>query len=129
MPATDEAPITHANGGTSSAISTAVVHVLREYTGRGPTKAKTYINQDMITVVLADVLTKGEHSLVKDGLSGEVLHTRHLYQQTMREALVETVERHSNRQVVAFMSANHIDPDMAVETFMLAPVAERTEEA
>jgi uncharacterized protein YbcI len=129
MPATDEATTTHANGGTSSAISTAVVHVLREYTGRGPTKAKTFINQDMVTVVLQDVLTKGEHSLVNDGLAGDVLHTRQLYQQTMREALVHTVEEHTERHVVAFLSANHIDPDMAVETFILAPLADGVQEA
>jgi uncharacterized protein YbcI len=102
---------------------------MREFTGRGPTKAKTYINQDMVTVVLQDVLTKGEHSLVGDGLSGEVLHTRQLYQQTMRKELTATVERLTGRSVVAFMSANHIEPDMAVETFMLAPVAETAEEA
>jgi uncharacterized protein YbcI len=127
MPATDDT--THQNGGASSAISTAVVHLLREYTGRGPTKAKTYINNDMISVVLQDLLTKGERSLVGDGRADAVLRTRLLYQETMRDELVETVERISGRTVSAFMSANHIDPDVAVETFMLAPAATTTEEA
>jgi uncharacterized protein YbcI len=127
MPATDQT--THQNGGASSAISTAVVHLLREYTGRGPTKAKTYINHDMISVVLQDLLTKGERSLVGDGRAEAVLRTRLLYQETMRDNLVETVERISGRTVSAFMSANHIDPDMAVETFMLAPAAGTAEEA
>ena len=127
MPATEDT--THQNGGASSAISTAVVHLLREYTGRGPTKAKTYINHDMISVVLQDILTKGERSLVADGQTDAVLRTRHLYQQTMQHDLVETVERLSGRTVSAFMSANHIEPDVAVETFMLAPVATTPEEA
>jgi hypothetical protein len=47
----------------------------------------------------------------------------------MRVSLVETVERLTGRPVVAFMSANHIDPDMAVETFMLAPVVTVVAEA
>jgi uncharacterized protein YbcI len=128
MPATNETEHVH-DGGATAAISTSVVHLLREYTGRGPTKAKTYINQDMVTVVLQDLLTKGERSLVTDGQHDAVLTTRHLYQQTMREDLVQTIERLTGRSVIAFMSANHIDPDMAVETFVLAPVVSAVEEA
>src|SRR4051812_24878032 len=104
------------NGGASSAISTQVVHLLREYTGRGPTKAKTYIDHELVTVVLRDILTKGERSLVNDGKTEAVLKTRQLYQETMRDDLVATVERVTGRKVTAFMSANHISPDMAVET-------------
>jgi uncharacterized protein YbcI len=129
MPATTNETEYQHDGGATAAISTAVVHLLREYTGRGPTKAKTYINQDMVTVVLQDILTKGERSLVGDGKHDAVLNTRHLYQQTMRVSLVETVERLTGRPVVAFMSSNHIDPDIAVETFMLAPVVRAAEEA
>jgi uncharacterized protein YbcI len=109
------------NGAVTSAISTAVVHMLREYTGRGPTRAKTYLDHDLLTVVLQDTLTKGERSLVNDGMSGAVLHTRHLFQQTMRLDLIEAVERLSGRSVHAFMSANHIDPDIAIESFVLEP--------
>jgi len=121
MPATPETE--HQTGGASADISTAVVHLLREYTGRGPTKAKTYISPDLVTVVLQDILTKGERSLVADGQSVNVLHTRQLFQQTMKVDLVETVERITGRSVAAFLSSNHIDPDVAVETFVLAPVA------
>jgi uncharacterized protein YbcI len=121
MPAMEEA--NQQNGGTSSAVSTAVVHLMREYTGRGPTKAKTYINTNLVTVVLQDTLTKGERSLVSDGKSDAVLHTRQLFQETMRPGLVRAVEEIVGRNVTAFMSANHIDPDMAVETFVLAPDA------
>src|SRR3954447_2539963 len=129
MPATHGETEHQHDGGASAAISTAVVHLLREYTGRGPTKAKTYVNPDMVTVVLQDILTKGERSLVSDGKRDSVLSTRHLYQETMQTAMVETVEQVTGRSVVAFMSANHIDPDVAVETFMLAPVVAPVEEA
>jgi uncharacterized protein YbcI len=108
-------------GGLSAAISTATVHLLREYTGRGPTRAKTYLNHDLITVVLQETLTKGERSLVNGGLERDVLHTRRLFQETMRDDLVAAIERLSGRSVTAFMSANHIDPDMAIESFVLEP--------
>jgi uncharacterized protein YbcI len=104
-------------------ISTAAVQLLHEYTGRGPTKAKTLINGDVVTVLLADTLTKGERRLVDSGRSDRVLQLRHDYQQTMREDLIAIVESQLERKVIAFMSQNHIDPDLAVEVFVLEPDA------
>jgi uncharacterized protein YbcI len=46
---------------------------------------------------------------------------RQEFQRTMREALVDAVERHTGRAVEAFMSDNHVEPDLAVEIFILAP--------
>ena len=102
-------------------ISTAAVQLLHEYTGRGLTKAKTVIKNDLVTVLLADTLTKGERKLVDHGRSDRVLQLRHDYQLTMRDDLVAVVERQLDRKVIAFMSQNHIDPDLAVEVFVLEP--------
>jgi uncharacterized protein YbcI len=107
----------------SAMISTSTVRLLHEVTGRGPTKAKTVIHDDMVTVLLADTLTKGERRLVDNGLSDRVLELRHDYQQVMRDDLIALVERQLDRKVVAFMSQNHIAPDYAVEVFVLEPVA------
>jgi len=103
-------------------ISTASVQVLLEYTGRGPTKARTLIGEDVVTVLLADTLTKGERKLVETGHSARILELRHDYQLAMRNDLVRIVERQLDRKVIAFMSQNHIDPDLAVEVFVLEPV-------
>jgi uncharacterized protein YbcI len=110
-------------GSMSAAISSAVVQLMREYTGRGPTKARTYIDEDLITVVLQDTLTMGERSLVRDGETDLVLTSRKAFQRTMSTQLIAAIERHSGRSVYAFLSDNHIDPDIAVETFVLAPIA------
>jgi uncharacterized protein YbcI len=109
--------------GPASMISTSTVQLVREYTGRGPTKAKTVINDAMVTVLLAETLTKGERKLVEKGQSERVLQLRHDYQLAMREDLIEIVERQLDRNVVAFMSQNHIDPDLAIEVFVLEPQA------
>ena len=114
------------DGQVAAAISTAVVHALGEYTGRGPTKARTYLNRDVITVLLRDTLTKAERRLVSDGNAPTVLQTREIFQQMMREELVASVEDLTGRTVMAFMSANHIDPDIGVETFVLEPEPEET---
>ena len=105
----------------SSDISNAVVHLLSEYTGRGPTKARTYINDDLISVVLRDTLTKGERSLIANGSVDVVLDARKAYQAAMKQDLIAVIEKYSGRSVLAFMSENHIDPDIAVESFVLAP--------
>jgi uncharacterized protein YbcI len=105
----------------SAMISTSAVQLLHEYTGRGPTKAKTQINENLVTIMLADTLTKGERKLVENGHSDRVMELRHDYQLVMRDDLVELVERQLDRKVVAFMSQNHIDPDLAVEVFVLEP--------
>ncbi len=115
---------THDNptgGYPSVAISNAVVRVLSEYTGRGPTKARTYINEDLVSVVLHDTLTKGERTLLADGEVALVLANRKAFQNTMRTAMVTAVEGLTDRHVIAFLSDNHIDPDVAIESFVLAP--------
>jgi uncharacterized protein YbcI len=112
-------------GTVASAISNATVKLLHEYTGRGPTKARTYIHEDLIAVVLQDTLTMGERSLVRDGEVELVIAARKAFQRTMASQLIAAVERHSGRRVMAFLSDNHIDPDVAVESFVLAPVDDR----
>ena len=105
--------------GAAATISSSAVQILHEYTGRGPTKAKTLINDNLVTIVLADTLTKGERKLVDGGHGDRVLSLRHDYQKLMEEALVGLVESQLDRKVIAFMSQNHIDPDFAVEVFVL----------
>lgn len=106
-------------GKIASEISNSAVQVLRDYTGRGPTKAHTIINRDVVTIVFRDTLSKGELKLVAGGFKDDVLRTRHMYQGAMRDDLVALVERNLGRKVVAFMSDNHIDPDVGVEFFIL----------
>jgi uncharacterized protein YbcI len=95
---------------------------LSEFTGRGPTKAKTSMNRDLITVVMQDTMTKAEKSLASNGDVKFVLDMRHRFQLAMKDELVGAVERLSERKVIAFMSDNHIDPDMAAEIFVLEPL-------
>jgi uncharacterized protein YbcI len=108
-------------GSAAAAISNAAVRLLHEYTGRGPTKAKTIIGRDVVVIVLADTMTKAEHTLVAQGQGDFVLDMRHRFQLAMREDLVAAVELNTERTVVAFMSDNHVDPDMAAEVFVLEP--------
>lgn len=109
-------------GSVAAAISNAVVGLLHEYTGRGPTRARTTIGGgDTIVVTLRDSLTKAEKTLAGRGQALEVLAMRRAFQGTMREDLIAAVERLTGRRVEAFLSDNLHDPDVAVEIFLMAP--------
>jgi uncharacterized protein YbcI len=120
MPATSsDSSSRDEHGRLAAAISTAVVHVFSEHTGRGPTRARTTIDGETVVVILQDTLTKAERSLVGAGKDAEVLQLRFNLQQTMRRDLVAAVERLTASNVETFMSANHIAPDTAAEIFLL----------
>jgi uncharacterized protein YbcI len=108
-------------GPLSGQISRDTVQILRKYSGRGPTKAKTAIGGDVVTVVVADALTPAEQTVAEGGEAEVVLAQRHALQRAMRNELTAMVERHTKRKVIAFMSDNHIDPDYGAEVFVLEP--------
>ena len=111
-------------GSKAAAISNMVVRLTSQYTGRGPTKARTYINDDLVTVVLQDSLTKGERTLVGHGDRELVLSTRKAFQDAMEDDFVVGIHEILGREVVAFLSANRAEPDYAVESFILAPAVD-----
>jgi len=106
-------------GELGLAISTAVVQELASTTGRGPMSAKTTFGDNAVFVVLQDTLTRGERNLVDAGESTAVLGLRRLWQSVMRASCSRKIEDLTGRKVVGFMSDNHIDPDIAVEVFIL----------
>jgi uncharacterized protein YbcI len=110
------------DGELAAAISNAVVGALTRTTGRGPTKAKTTIGDNGVFVVLQDTLTRGEQVLADAGESVAVLDLRRRWQRVMQADVSREIERLTGRKVIGFMSDNHIDPDLAVEVFVLEPL-------
>jgi uncharacterized protein YbcI len=112
--------------GLTSAISTMIVRLMREYTGRGPMKARTTIRDNVVLVMLEQTLTKGEQVLVEKGRGENFLALRHEYQEAIRQESSEKVAELTGRAVVAMMSANHLVPDLAAEIYVLdGPPAHR----
>jgi uncharacterized protein YbcI len=110
------------DGQLTSAISNTVVQALRHTTGRGPTKARTTLGDNAVFVVLQDSLTRGEQTLTEAGESQAVLDLRRRWQRVMETDLRSEIEELTGRTVIGFMSDNHIDPDLAVEVFVLEPL-------
>jgi uncharacterized protein YbcI len=110
------------DGELAAEISNTVVRALAQTTGRGPTKAKTTIGENGVFVVLQDSLTHGERTLTDAGQHRAVLDLRRRWQAIMEAEISREVEELTGRKVIGFMSDNHIDPDLAVEVFVLEPL-------
>jgi uncharacterized protein YbcI len=114
-------PTEPTGGALGAEISREMVRVMRDYTGRGPTKARTVISDDAVIVLLADTMTQEERMLVANGKIEHVLLTRSEVQNIMRGDAIAIVEKAMGRKVSAFMSTNHVGPDVAGEIFLLEP--------
>jgi uncharacterized protein YbcI len=106
-------------GAISSRISRDIVRLHAQLYGRGPTKAKTYLDEDYALCVLQEIFTPGEKTLIETGHSAQVQATRHAFQEAVENQFVEAVEASTGRRVRAFFSQIHVDTDSAAELFLL----------
>jgi uncharacterized protein YbcI len=107
-------------GQLLAAISTAIVAILREHYGRGPMQAKTYALDDMIVVVMrGSGFTALEQTIMDDDGADRVLAMRHDFQRLMASRYKRTIEALTGRNVVAFLSQAHVEPDITIETFFI----------
>jgi uncharacterized protein YbcI len=107
-------------GEVRATISREIVRLQAEYYGKGPTKAKTYIVEDLVVVVLEESFTRAEKTLAERGEKDAVEHIRRRFQQRMAEDFKSVVEQATGRKVRAFLSETNIDQDVSVETFLLS---------
>ena len=116
------------DGRLADAISNIVVKALARTTGRGPTQARTTLGDNGVFVVLHDGLTVGERTLAAAGQGQAVLDLRRRWQGVMKADISREIEDLMGRKVIGFMSDNHIDPDLAVEVFVLEPLPSTSED-
>jgi uncharacterized protein YbcI len=107
-------------GQLLAAISNSIVALLREKYGRGPMKAKTYALDDMIVCVMRESgFSAVEQTMMDRGEPDRVVGMREDFQRVMAAEYRETIERLTERKVVAFLSQAHIDPDITMEIFFV----------
>jgi uncharacterized protein YbcI len=107
-------------GEMRAMISKEIVRLQAEYYGKGPTKAKTYIVDDLVVVVLEESFTRAEKTLAERGEREAIQHIRRRFQQAMADSFTSVVEQATGRKVRAFLSETDIEQDVSVETFLLA---------
>ena len=113
---------TSTTGTVCAAISDSVSRLHKEYTGRGPTGARTVIDGDLVAVTLRGALTRAERRLIDDGKAEFVTRLRDEFHATMYYELVVAVQALSGRTVSALLSVHTIEPDVTVHTYVLDPL-------
>ena len=107
-------------GHLLAAISTSIVSILREHYGRGPMKAKTYAIDDIIVVVMrGSGFTPLEQTIMDSGEPERVVAMREDFQRVMAQRYKETIEQLTGRNVLAFLSQAHVEPDITMEIFFV----------
>ncbi len=109
------------HGEVLTAISDGLVALLKEFYGRGPTRAKSYYEDDLVVCLLRGGFTRVEQTLLEGGRGSAVIQQRVEFQDLMRERFETVIENATGRRVIGFMSGNQQDPDIMCEVFILAP--------
>jgi uncharacterized protein YbcI len=98
-----------------------MVALLKEFYGRGPTRAKSYYEDDLVVCLLRGDFTRVEQTLLAGGRGSSVIQQRMEFQELMRERFTAVIEEATGRNVIGFMSGNQQHPDMMCEVFILDP--------
>ncbi|HEX6460315.1 MAG TPA: Na-translocating system protein MpsC family protein [Thermoleophilaceae bacterium] len=104
-------------------ITNAIVALHKEFYGRGPIKARSTLDRDLLVVVLEGGFTQAERTLSESGRSSAVDQARHNMQDVIKDHWIAAVERLLGRQVRCFLSASDPTQEVQVETFLLEPTA------
>jgi uncharacterized protein YbcI len=104
-----------------AAVSEAMVSMHERYHGRMPATAKSLMmGDDLLACVLGGVYTDVEKTMIELQRSTLVQETRSAFQEAMQQRFIDTVEGLSGRRVLAFISNQHVGPDLEIELFVLA---------
>jgi uncharacterized protein YbcI len=101
-------------------VTNGIVKLFRDYYGRGPTKAKSYILDDRILVtVLEDTMTRVEKTLADNGHGDKVREVRLVFQEAMAHEFKQCVRDALGREVLGYHSQLTLEPDLGFEFFVL----------
>jgi uncharacterized protein YbcI len=101
-------------------VTNGIVGLFREYYGRGPTRAKSYLLDDRYLVtILRDTMTTVERTLAESGHADMVRDVRLTFQSAMADSFHQIVERALGRKVVGYHSQIIVESDVGVEFFFL----------
>ena len=111
---------TQDDGGQSllAKLSNEMVRAQKEYFGKGPTQAKSYMLDDLLIIVMRGGTTTAEKTMLDFGKTDQVRQFRQDFQNEMTGHLTGMVEELTGRKVAAYQSQVMFDPDVVVEMFV-----------
>lgn len=112
-------------GRLNAALANEIGKVIADFTGRGSTKSRAFIDQDVVVCLLEDGATKAEANLIAAGRHELVQMQRDALQHAMERRLRTSVEQLTGRSVRKFISGTSYNGEDSVEVFVLEPADER----
>jgi uncharacterized protein YbcI len=106
------------SGNVLSQISNEMVQAMKQHYGKGPVSAKSYVVDDLLFVVMRDMVTQAERTMLDAGRGDTVRNFRQQFENEVAETLTRLVERVTGRHVVNYQSQVLFDPDITVEIFV-----------
>jgi uncharacterized protein YbcI len=106
------------SGSVLSQISNEMVQAMKQHYGKGPVSAKSYVVDDLLFVVMRDMVTQAERTMLDAGRGDTVRNFRQQFENEVAETLTRLVERVTGRHVVNYQSQVLFDPDITVEIFV-----------
>jgi uncharacterized protein YbcI len=107
------------HGEMRAALSNALVALMKEYWGKGPTAAKSFLNDEYVVTIFEGGLTRNEETLLAAGEHDLVRKYRLAFQQAIRQEMSGAVERITGRRVLDYHSQIVFDPPRGFEIFVL----------
>jgi uncharacterized protein YbcI len=111
------------SGSLLSRISTEMVQAMKQYYGKGPVRAKSYMVDDLLFIVMRDGMTQSEQTLLEAGREDSVRRFRQEFENEMTERLTNMIEHLTGRRVINYQSQVLFDPNMIIEIFVFAEPA------
>jgi uncharacterized protein YbcI len=99
-------------------LSDEMVRAKKQFFGKGPEQAKSYMLDDLLVVVMRGGLTTAEQTMLRFGRQSMVRQCRQLFEDEMTELLTGLVEQTTGRTVINYQSQIMFDPDVIVEMFL-----------
>jgi uncharacterized protein YbcI len=106
-------------GALNAALANELGKIVADFTGRGATRSRAFIQQDLVVCVFEDGATRAERNLVDAGKADLVRLQRDALQRAMGPQLIEAVERLTGRTVRTFLSGTDEAGASAIEAFVL----------
>jgi uncharacterized protein YbcI len=106
-------------GEMRQSLSNAMVAMKKQFYGKGPTKAKTYINDNYVFCVLEGGLTRNEETLLEAGHEGVIRQYRLHFEEAVEAATTKAVAEITGREVLTYHSQILFRPTRVFEIFVL----------
>ena len=109
-------------GPAALAICNAITGALKQSCGKGPTKVKAYTMPDHVAVVVRDMLTTLERTLVQNGHEQLVSEARQMLVGRAAKECSATIEQATGRRVVGWQTEVDASADRAFTLIQLQPL-------